>query len=278
MIIAISGASGFVGQYLMQYFTQLGDTVRVIPRKILQDTHSLNLLIEDADVVINLAGANIVQRWSDKYKKILWNSRVESTKAIVNAMNSNDRKQLLISTSAIGIYENNILCDEEDYRYGESYLSQLCQAWEAEAKKTAKRLVIFRFSVILGNGGALKKMLLPFRFGLGGIIGDGYQPFSFIHIEDLSRAYKHVIEQNKCKGVYNLCTPHAIDNKDLTKTLAKQLRRPAFIPLPTFIVKIIFGEGSQILTEGQKVYPKRLLACGYTFKYPTIAKSLENLI
>jgi len=277
MTIAISGASGFVGQYISKYFTKMNHIVIPIPRSALKDSLQLDTLIADANVVINLSGANIVQRWSEKYKKVLWDSRIDSTKAIVNAMNNNDKEQVLISTSAIGIYKNNILNNEDKYQYADSYLSKLCQAWESEAKQVTKRLVIFRFSVILGHGGALKKMLLPFKLGLGGIIGDGKQPFSFVHIEDLARAYEHVIESTECTGVYNLSTPNPVDNKTLTETLAKQLHRPAFIPLPTFVVKLIFGEGAQILTHGQQVYPKRLLACGYAFKYPTIKSVLENI-
>ncbi len=277
MTIAISGASGFVGQYLSKYFTAMSHIVIPIPRNTLRDSHLLATLISDVDVVINLSGANIVQRWSEKYKKILWDSRIDSTKAIVNAMNNNDSEQVLISTSAIGIYKNNISNDEDKYQYADSYLSKMCQAWESEAKQVTKRLVIFRFSVILGHGGALKKMLLPFKIGLGGIIGNGKQPFSFIHIEDLARAYEHVMESTECTGVYNLSTPNPVDNKILTETLASQLHRPAVIPLSTFVVKLIFGEGAQILTHGQQVYPKRLLACKYTFKYPTIKMALGDL-
>ncbi len=278
MTIAIAGASGFVGTYLMHYLNTQDNTMIAIPRDTLQDSHRLNILISDVDVVINLSGANIVQRWSKTYKKILWDSRIESTKAIVNAMNANNKEQLLISTSAIGIYENDVLCDEEEYHYGTSYLALLCQAWEDEASKVSKRLAIFRFSVILGEGGALKKMLLPFKLGLGGIIGDGKQPFSFIHIEDLARAYKHVIDSSEERGVYNLCTPNPINNKAFTVALARKLHRPAFIPLPKFVLKMIFGEGAKVLTDGQEVYPKRLLEVGYVFKYPTIEESLENLV
>ncbi len=278
MIIAISGASGYLGSYLQNYFNAKNVDVQVIKREELSHAALLKEVVAKADVIINLSGANIIQRWSKKHKKKMYHTRIESTKALVNAINANNKKQLFISTSAIGIYENNIACDEDDYTYGQTFLAELCQGWEKEASKVNKRLVIFRLGVVLGNGGALKKMLLPFKLGLGGKIGDGTQPFSYIHIEDLARAYEHIIYHNNLKGVFNLTTLNPITNSEFTKTLARKLHRLALIALPVFVLKLLFGEGSQVLSDGQRVYPKRLLESGFVFKFETIEKLLDDVL
>jgi len=277
-VIAISGISGFVGSYLNSYFYVKGYDVIEITREDLAEPVLLKQKVEKADVIINLSGKNIIQRWSKKKKKQIYKSRIESTKALVSAINANDKKQLFISTSAIGIYENDIACDEEDFIYGQTFLTQLCQDWEREASRVEKRLAIFRLGVVLGEGGALKKMLTPFKLGLGGKIGDGKQPFSYIHIEDLARAYEHVITHDSMEGVFNLTTPNPTTNSDFTDTLAKRVDKPAFISLPTFVLKLIYGGGEQVLSHGQKVYPKRLLENGFEFKYEKLKNILNDLI
>jgi len=131
---------------------------------------------------------------------------------------------------------------------------------------------------VLGNGGALAKMLTPFNLGLGGKIGDGKQPFSYIHIEDLARAYEYLITHDRLEGIFNLTTPYPTTNADFTTLLAKKLDKPAFIPLSTFMLKLIFGEGAQVLTNGQMVYPKRLLESGFEFQYRDVDSVLSDLI
>ena len=277
-VIAISGISGFVGSYLNSYFYVKGYDVIEITREDLDTPALLKQKVEKADVIINLSGKKIIQRWSKKIKKQIYKSRIESTEALVSAINANDKKQLFISTSAIGIYENDISCDEEDFIYGQTFLTQLCQDWEREASKVNKRLAILRLGVVLGNGGALAKMLTPFNLGLGGKIGDGKQPFSYIHIEDLARAYEYLITHDRLEGIFNLTTPYPTTNADFTTLLAKKLDKPAFIPLSTFMLKLIFGEGAQVLTNGQMVYPKRLLESGFEFQYRDVDSVLSDLI
>ena len=253
MKVVMSGASGFVGQYLTQHFKSQGYEVSPINRKVLQDESKLQELIDSAAIIVNLAGASIIARWSDSYKKLLMDSRVDTTKAIVKAMNKSSKEQTLISTSAVGVYSNG-------------YLKEICEAWENEAQQCSKRVVIFRFGVVIGkNGGALEKMLLPFKLGLGGTIGDGSQPFTYIHIEDLASAYDFMITNNKLSGTYDLVAPELITNRAMTKALAAALHRPAIFPIPTFVFKILYGEGAQVLTEGQIVSPKKLLESGFEF-------------
>lgn len=278
MTIAITGSSGFVGTYLQKYFKDKNYKIITIKRAELHQQNTLHDKISQADIVINLSGANIIQRWSKTYKKLLYQSRIDTTKAIVNAINTSNKNQLFISTSAIGIYKNNILCDENNYNYAETFLAHICKDWEKEAKKAKARVVIFRFGVILGDGGALKKMLLPFKLGLGGKIGSGEQPFSYMHIHDLARAYEFVIHNHKLKGCFNLCSPYPSTNAKFTKALAHKLNRFAFLPLPTFVLKLIFGEGATLLSEGQKVYPKRLLQSGFVFDFETVEEILDNLL
>ena len=277
-VIAISGISGFVGGYLDTYFHEKGYDVIMISREDIAQAEVLKEKIAKVDTIINLAGANIIQRWSKKQQKKIYRSRIETTSALVKAINANDKKQLFISTSAIGIYENAIVCDEEDYIYGQTFLTEVCKDWEREASKVDKRLAIFRLGVVLGKGGALEKMLKPFKLGLGGRIGDGKQAFSFIHIFDLARAYEHIIYHDSLEGVFNLTTPYPVTNFAFTKILAKKLHRPAFLPLSTFVLKLIFGKGASVLSEGQYVLPKRLLESGFMFKYPKVDTVLDDLI
>ncbi|MFA9372662.1 MAG: TIGR01777 family oxidoreductase [Poseidonibacter sp.] len=280
--IAISGASGFVGTNLKDYFTNLGYKVIPISRDILNKKDKLEELINSSNIVINLAGANIINRWTDKYKKLLYSSRIDTTSKIVNAINSVENKpELLISTSAVGIYDNQFIHDE-DGSYSNDFLSKLCQDWEKEALKANSfntRVAIFRFGIVLGkDGGALQKMLTPFKLGLGGIIGSGKQAFSFIHLEDLLNAYKFVIENSNANLAFNLTAPTPTTNKGLTMALGKTLKRPTILPVPEFILNLIFSEGAKVLTDGQNVIPKKLQDLGFEFKYKNIEDTIENLL
>jgi uncharacterized protein (TIGR01777 family) len=277
MKVAISGASGFVGSYLSNYLSKEGYEIVAISKDDYQDIDILSSKVLESDIVLNLAGANIMQRWSEEYRKILYGSRIDTTKKIVKIINQSDKDIYLISTSAIGIYEDNIEQDEDNFTYANSFLSKICQDWESEARESKGKVAIFRFGVILGIGGALKKMLTPFKLGVGGKIADGRQPFSYIHIEDLARAYEFAIKY-RLEGTFNLVTPHPVTNSIFTKALGKILNRPTIIPLPETILKLIFGEGATILTNGQRVLPKRLLNSGFKFKYGHIDDILKDLL
>jgi uncharacterized protein (TIGR01777 family) len=281
--IAITGSSGFVGQTLQTMFKTQGLEVTPIPRATLHDHEKLVNIMQMHDVIINLAGATILHRWSKSYKDLLYHSRIDTTKAVVQAMASATIKpKLFISTSAIGIYDTKQTHNETDHHYADDFLSNLCQKWENEAMRASSlgiRTVIFRLGVVLGkDGGALNKMLVPFKLGVGGTIGDGSQAFSFIHIDDLTKAFDFVIKQPSLKGHFNLTTPHPITNKLFTKAFGTVLHRPTVLPLPTFVLKLLFGEGATVLVDGQSVLPSRLLEAGFTFDYPTIEVTLENLL
>ena len=279
--IAISGASGFVGTSLTKFFSNVGYKVIPISREILNNNNKLEELLNTTDIVINLAGANIINRWSESYKKLLYSSRIDTTSKIVKAINSiSNKPKILISTSAVGIYDN-ISTYDENGSFSNDFLSNLCQDWEKEAlkaKNETTKVAIFRFGIVLGQeGGALQKMITPFKLGLGGTIGSGKQAFSFVHIDDLLNAYKFVIE-NSHEGIFNLTAPKPTTNKGLTLALGKTLKRPTILPVPEFVLKLIFSEGAKVLTDGQSAVPKKLLDLGFEFKFKTIEETIENLV
>ena len=279
--IAITGANGFVGTNLTKYFSKLDYKVIAISREILNNQEKLKETLSQSDVVINLAGANIINRWSEEYKKLLYSSRIDTTSKIVNAINNiEDKPKLLISTSAVGIYDNKSTHDENG-TFSNDFLSNLCQSWENEALKAnneTTKVAIFRFGIVLGkDGGAFAKMITPFKLGLGGIIGSGNQAFSYVHIIDLLRAYEFVIK-NEFSGIFNITAPKPTTNLLFTRTLGKLLKKPTIFPVPEFILKLIFSEGAKVLTDGQDVVPKKLLSLGFKFEYNNIEETLQALI
>ncbi|MDX4013187.1 TIGR01777 family oxidoreductase [Aliarcobacter skirrowii] len=279
--ITISGASGFVGQSLVDFFSNKNYKVVQIKREVLNSSSKLDELINSSDIIINLSGANIINRWSESYKKLLVSSRLETTKKLTESINRvTNKPKLFISTSAVGIYDNKNTYDENG-SFSNDFLSTLCQNWEKEAQKaknSTTKVAIFRFGIVLGkNGGAFKKMITPFRLGIGGIIGSGKQYFSYIHIEDLVSAYNFVIE-NEFDGVFNCTAPTPTTNYEFTKTLGKLLRRPTIFPIPEFVLKLIFSEGAKVLSDGQSAVPKRLLDLKFNIKYKNIEESLKSLV
>jgi hypothetical protein len=283
MNIAMSGATGFVGGHLTKAFSEKGWKVIPLGRNDFKEEEILLSKIGDADVVVNLAGASIAERWTEEYKKILYSSRIETTKKIVDAMARGGKKPALyISTSAVGIYDSRGIHTEANARYADNFLGKLAFDWEQAAlgaKDAGIRTVIFRFGIVLGtDGGALQKMLIPFKMGLGGTIGDGRQAFSWVHIEDLVRAYFAVIENNDFEGIYNLTAPNPTTNKGLTRALAHALHKPAVMRIPFFVLKLQLGEGANALLEGESVLPKRLLESGFTFRFTEIEKAIEDLV
>ena len=268
--IALTGANGFIGRELQQAF----DRVVVLHRDDSVDT--LRRKLEGVDTVVNLAGAPIIRRWSESYKHTLYESRVLSTRKLVEAINQSDASYF-ISTSAIGIYPNNRACDESCTVYADDFLAKLCIDWEAEALRCIKPTAIVRLGVVLGRGGgALQKMILPFKLGLGGVIGDGKMMTSWIHIADLLSIYRFLMER-KVEGIYNAVSPHPITNRTFTEALGNALHRPTFIPLPAFVLKMLYGEAASVLTDSQEIYPKRLEELGFVFGYETIDEALEEI-
>jgi len=282
--IAISGATGFVGKRLVKVLQSQGWEAMPLGREdFALASKDLARKMAGADVVINLAGAPIIKRWTSGYKKVLYESRITTTRKLVAACGEMTVKpDVFISTSAIGFYADDGQHTEKKYVQAHTFLGELTQKWEEEAMQAENlglRTIIFRFGVILGkNGGALQQMLLPFKLGLGGHIGNGLQSFSWIHMEDLMQAYITAINTPAFQGAYNLTTPHPTTNKGLTKALGKALCRPTFFRVPRLILRLHFGEGASVLTGGQRVLPERLLENNFKFHFETIEEAVKNCV
>lgn len=280
--IAMSGASGFVGSTLRGRLAEKGWHVRSLGRAELSlPPEELARLLQGVDCIINLAGAPVISRWTAEYKKIMYQSRVALTRKLVSACALLEiPPQVFLSASAIGCYTEAGMHREDSQLLAHDFLGELVRDWEHEAfraRELGMRTAVFRFGVVLGpGGGALAKMITPFKFGLGGVIGTGRQPFSWIHIHDLARVFEQALTDQSYEGVYNLTAPHPTTNAGLTKALSRALSRPAMLPVPEFVLRILFGEGARVLTSGQTVIPQRLLARGFQFDFPTIEAAVDD--
>jgi len=283
MLIAISGASGFIGKQLTLFLQSKENEIRTIARiHYSTPIAEVALQLAGVDVVINLAGAPVVNRWTKAYKKTLLDSRIITTRKIVEAIGIMDKKpELLISASAIGIYSQEGEHTENNFQLADDYLGEICSAWELEAKKAKPftRVAITRFGIVLGKDeGALNRMLPLFRFGLGGRIASGKQGFSWIHVYDVVHAIYFIIGNNKAEGEFNFTAPQIVDNSKFTSLLASKLRKSAFFTVPLFALRLVFGEGSIAVAGGQFVKPQHLLEAGYEFDYPELSKALDDII
>jgi len=283
MRIVMGGAGGFIGKQLRRRFEANGWEVLSLGRRdFLLPDEALAAKIEGADAVINLAGAPIDRRWSRRYKALMRSSRIDTTQKLVSAAARLERRpSCFIGTSAVGIYSDKGWHDELSSDYAYDFLGQLCLEWEAAstgARELGIRTVIFRFGIVLSKeGGMLRRMLLPFRLGLGGVVGSGKQYLSWVHIDDLCEAYLRALTDGEMRGIYNLTAPRVSTNYELTKTLGAVLRRPTLMRLPYGLLSLVFGEGAQVIAGGQWAIPKRLLDAGFVFRFQTIRDALDDL-
>jgi len=284
MKIAVSGSNGYIAKNLIPELEEANHKVTRIQRSELSDVDQLTKNLSDVDVVISLAGAPILTRWTKANKsEIIW-SRIDSTQNIVHAINrlpEGNRPGLFISASAIGIYSPDKVHTEESTSFSNDFVAEVVKNWEnaSDDLNPDVRKVIFRIGLILGKEAKTIQSLIPvIKLGLGGKIGSGKQPFPFIHIVDAIRAICWSIENKNARGIYNLVAPENIDNKTFTKTLAKFLNRPAIFTVPEFILKIVLGEASTLLLQSPQVYPQRLLNEGFTFNFPDIHSTIKEII
>lgn len=283
MKIAISGASGFIGTNLSDYFKKNGNIIVPINRFLLDDesAEKLKEALSDVDVVINLAGTSINHRWTESYKKKIYDSRIFTTRRIVETINSLERKpQIFISVSAVGYYPSEGCYDEYSSTKGDSFLSDICYRWEQEARQVSAsvRLAITRFGVVIAEkGGAFKQMTLPMKFKVATVVGPGSQSFAWIYIDDLVMAMKHIIETPSINDIINFVTPEHVTNKEFTETIAKHRKCFIRLTIPQFFLRMILGKASSVITEGQCVIPHKLLDSGYKFIAPTVEKLADIL-
>ena len=292
MHILITGGTGFIGSKLAEHFLSQKHKVTILSRmgKVILPGTNIITNLEDIkskiDIVINLAGEPLDKnRWNDKVKNEIYNSRINTTKRLVDYINNSETPpSLLISCSAVGYYGSS---DTETYIEKDSspqndFSSKLCFDWEEEAYKVNNdtRICIIRLGIVLGkNGGALSKMLLPFRLCLGARLGNGEQYMSWVHVDDVIGAIDFLINSKDSHGPYNLTSPNPVSNSEFTKILSSSLSRISFLYLPEFLLKLLFGEvGKELLLKSQKTYPKKLIKEGYRFKYDTLEPALQNIV
>ena len=298
MKIFITGGSGFVGTHLVQDLLYRGHRVIAVGtssahknppnenfRYISADTTLKGPwqdVLEDVDAIINLAGRNIFKLWSDTYKNQIYNSRILTTRNLVEAV-PESKGIILCSTSGAGYYGNR--ADEvlmEDASPGSDFLAKVSIDWEKEAflaEKKGVRVAAMRFGVVLDkNGGALAKMIPAFKSFAGGPLGSGLQWFPWIHMDDLISAINFILENDEIKGPVNFCAPNPIRNRDFGKALGNVLKRPSFMKVPLFMIRLVMGEMGTLLTNSQKVIPHKLLRHGFKFQHPDIDHALGDIL
>lgn len=297
MKILITGGTGFIGRRLVAHL-KVAHEVVVLTRQGSRAYellgHDVTLLdsldrldhLNDVDVVINLAGEPIAAgRWSEPRKQLLCNSRWLLTEQLVDLIKlSNRPPRLLLNASAIGWYgrQGDEPLDEGFDQPHDEFTHRLCQRWEQlalQARGPRTRVCILRIGLVLGpDGGALPRLLPPYRLGLGGPMGSGRQVMSWIHIQDLVRAMLFLLEHDECDGIFNGTAPQPVDNNSFSQHLARSLRRPHLLRVPAGVLRLLMGESADLLLTGQHVVPARLQQAGFHFTYPELPQALDNLL
>ncbi|MGD8456498.1 MAG: TIGR01777 family oxidoreductase [Anaerolineales bacterium] len=303
MRIIISGGSGLIGRALTKELITDGHEVKIISRKPekLNDLSSgvtafawkekeLIEHFEGADVVVNMVGASIAGdsplniRWTPKRKRQILESRVKGGKMITRAIQSvSNKPKMLVQQSAVGYYgpmEDELV--DETFPLGDDFLSEVTRRWEESTKPVETlgvRRVITRTGLVFSpKGGIFPLLKLPFSLFMGGQIGSGQQYLSWIHIDDLVNIIRFLIDHEVAEGVFNATSPNPVKNIDFARALGKAMKRPAFVPVPSFVLKLVLGEASTLALDGQRVVPKRLLETGYIFRYKTLADAFVSLL
>lgn len=300
MKVAITGATGFVGSCLVEQLQAKGHQPLILTRNKTSATRTFPNLeivaytptesgswqeaIAGCDAVVHLAGEPIAEsRWTPKHKQEILDSRKLSTQKIVEAIaKANPKPRVLVNASAIGYYGTSETATfDENSPSGNDFLAEVCRTWETEAQKVKYadvRLVILRFGIILGNGGALAKMIPPFQLFAGGPIGTGNQWFSWIHRDDLVNLIIEAVTRNDMEGVFNATAPNPVRMSELCQSLGETLHRPSWLPVPSFALEALLGEGAKVVLEGQQVLPKRTISSGFNYQYPTVKEALAEIL
>jgi len=278
VIVAITGTSGFIGTRLVRRLE--GHEVRVISRR----TGNARAAVEGADAIVNLAGEPVSQRWNEDVKRRIRDSRINTTRSIVEATAAaKKRPSVLVSASAIGYYGSR--GDEiltEKFAPGTDFLSQVCVEWERAAQGASEfgaRVVLPRIGIVLGSGGGmLKSALPPFKAGAGGRLGSGNQWMSWIHIDDLIAMIVFALHDPNLAGPVNGVAPQPVRNSEFTASLAHALHRPAVVPVPAFALKMLFGEMSDVILASQRVLPEAAQSAGFRFQHPDLNETLAGIV
>lgn len=298
MKIAVTGATGFVGSRLCERLLEQGHTLVVLSRN--PDAARLRFPQADCrawdpasgaqpdlsgcEAVVNLAGAPIAdERWTEARQQLIRDSRIRGTEALVAAAAAQaERPRVLINASAIGFYGTSETATfTEASPAGTDFLAQVCRDWEAAAlaaESQGVRTVVLRLGIVLGNGGAIAKMLLPFRTFAGGPLGSGRQWFSWAQREDVVGLILWALERQECRGIYNATAPNPVRMAELCQVLGKVLSRPSWLPVPDFALQALLGDAAQVVLEGQRVLPERAQAEGFSFRYPDLEAALRQFL
>jgi uncharacterized protein len=281
MNVAITGAGGMIGRRLRERLEETGQTVCSIPRAA--GDSALAEILASADAVVHLAGEPVAQRWTKSAKKRIFDSRVQGTRRLVSALaTQTKRPRVLVCASAVGYYGSRgdqILTEASSA--GDDFLAGVVVGWEEAAQSAESleiRVVRLRFGMVLGQGGALAKLLPPFRFGVGGRLGSGHQWMPWIHIEDAVNLILFALSYAAIRGAVNATAPHPVTNEEFTTRLALALHRPAILPVPSFVLKLALGEMSEMLLASQRVLPTVAKSAGFRFQYQELRPALENLL
>lgn len=300
MHILIAGGTGLIGRPFCETLLAAGHAVTLLSRSPERVTapraakiaawdgktaQGWDHLLPTVDAVVNLAGENISARqWSPGQKQAILNSRVQAGKALVSGLEAAARRpRVLLQASAVGYYgSTGDLRLDEDSPADTGFFGQICTAWEGStlpAEGLGLRRVVLRTGLVLTrSAGILSRVRLPVQLGFGGPLGTGRQWMSWIHIQDQVRAMVALLEDPRASGVYNLTAPEPLTNADFTRTLARVLRRPYWIPVPEFALRLLLGEMSSLVLDGQRVIPARLMQAGFVFQYPALEAALRDLV
>ena len=304
MKIAITGATGFVGSRLVEKLNQEGHQIliftrnpqrakRVFPISAFPNIEIVKYSpkqagdwqdkISGCDGVVNLAGEPIAERWNQQHKQEIKASRELGTKNLVAAITKADPKPtVLVNASAIGYYGTSETATfDENSPSGNDFLAEVCQNWEAEAQKVTSagvRLVIIRIGIVLGDGGALAKMLGPFKMYAGGPLGSGKQWFSWIHRDDLVNLIIEALKRSDMSGTFNATAPNPVRMNKLCEVLGEVLNRPSWLPVPSFALEILLGDAAVVIVEGQQVLPKNTQSIGFQYQYPNLKPALKEIV
>jgi uncharacterized protein len=274
--IAITGATGFVGRHLSEHLRKAGHAVRAVSTRVAPQPED----VDGCDAIVNLAGEPVAQRWTPAVRESIRASRVDGTRKLVAVLRPNP-PSVLVNASAVGYYGSR--GDEmltESSPPAADFLARVAMDWEREAQEAEMfgvRVVRLRIAMVLGReGGALARMLLPFRLGIGGRIGDGRQWMSWIHLEDLVSLIAFALENSAVSGPVNASAPNPVRNAEFTKELARALHRPAIFPVPRLALKLLFGEMAEIIYASQRVLPEAALRAGFQFRFPEVSRALRE--
>lgn len=298
MKIVIAGGTGFIGQKLTELLVDEGHNIIMLTRKVMKSTMNVSYVkwlvdgaspeneISSADVFINLAGVSINDgRWGPKHQRQIYESRMTATEELLRIIaHMPEKPSVFINASAIGIYPSSLnnIYKEKSLETANDFLGKTVHDWEKRAKQVEVygiRPVFMRFGVVLGmEGGALPLMALPYKLFAGGTVGSGKQWVSWVHVQDVARAISYVIENDQLRGPVNVTSPNPLQMKEFGRTVASVLHRPHWLTVPSFAMKLVLGQKSALVLEGQHVVPEALMEAGFTFTFPSLEAALEDLL